>query len=169
MSKKQEENGEPPVDRRIKVLSMGAAGVGKSCLIKRYCEGKVRYPHVLWRRRASTSTVVEATSECGLSPYHRCFCLPCDLLWCPLQFVTRYISTIGVDFGVKPVTVRGKTVKVNFWDLSGQPEFFEIRNEFYKNTQGVRQVLVLCCTRPRSGGCLGVRDGARAGGGSGCR
>lgn len=41
MSKKQEE-GEPPVDRRIKVLSMGAAGAGKSCLIKRYCEGKVR-------------------------------------------------------------------------------------------------------------------------------
>lgn len=40
---------------------------------------------------------------------------------------------------MKPVTVKGKTVKVNFWDLSGQPEFFEIRNEFYKNTQGVRR------------------------------
>ena len=43
---------------------------------------------------------------------------------------------------MKPVTIKGKTVKVNFWDLSGQPEFFEIRNEFYKSTQGVR----LCCT-----------------------
>lgn len=95
MSKKQEEAGEPPIDRRIKVLSMGAAASGKSCLIKRYCEGK---------------------------------------------FVTRYISTIGVDFGVKPVTIKGKTVKVNFWDLSGQPEFFEIRNEFYKNTQGALMV-----------------------------
>ena len=42
MSKKQEEVGEPPIDRRIKVLSMGAAASGKSCLIKRYCEGKVR-------------------------------------------------------------------------------------------------------------------------------
>ena len=41
MSKKQEEVGEPPIDRRIKVLSMGAAASGKSCLIKRYCEGKV--------------------------------------------------------------------------------------------------------------------------------
>ena len=53
------------------------------------------------------------------------------------QFVTRYISTIGIDFGVKAVTIDGQTVKVNFWDLSGHPEFFEVRNEFYKDTQGV--------------------------------
>lgn len=31
----------------------------------------------------------------------------------------------------------GFDLRVNFWDLSGQPEFFEIRNEFYKDTQGV--------------------------------
>jgi DnaJ family protein C protein 27 len=51
--------------------------------------------------------------------------------------VSRYISTIGVDYGVKPVTVDGRRTKVNFWDLSGHPEFFEIRNEFYKDSQGV--------------------------------
>lgn len=70
---------------------MGEGGVGKSCLIKRYCEER---------------------------------------------FVQRYISTIGVDFGVKPVTIFDYQVKVNFWDLSGHPEFFEVRNEFYKDTQG---------------------------------
>jgi GTPase SAR1 family protein len=41
---------------RIKIISMGAPGVGKSCLIKRYCEEK---------------------------------------------FVSKYIGTIGVDYGVK--------------------------------------------------------------------
>lgn len=56
---------------------------------------------------------------------------------CCEQFVTRYISTIGVDFGVKPVTINNVPIKVNFWDLSGHQEFFEIRNEFYKDTQGV--------------------------------
>lgn len=45
-----------------------------------------------------------------------------------------------MDFGVKPVVVHGCDVKVNFWDLSGHPEFFDVRNEFYKDTQGV----VLC-------------------------
>ena len=70
---------------------MGDEGVGKSCLIKRYCEEK---------------------------------------------FVSKYISTIGVDFGVKPVKLGGQSVRVNFWDLSGREEFFDVRNEFYKDTQG---------------------------------
>lgn len=77
---------------RIKVLTMGDGGTGKSCLIKRYCEQK---------------------------------------------FVTRYISTIGVDFGVRSIKIDNVTVKVNFWDLSGHPEFFEVRNEFYKDSQAV--------------------------------
>ena len=64
--------------------------MGKSCLIKRYCEEK---------------------------------------------FITKYISTIGIDFGVKAVEIDGEEVRVNFWDLSGHPEFFEVRNEFYKDTQ----------------------------------
>lgn len=52
--------------------------------------------------------------------------------FCEERFVTKYIATIGVDYGVKPVTVDGIDVRVNFWDLSGHPEFFEVRNEFYK-------------------------------------
>jgi len=71
---------------------MGGGGVGKSCLIKRYCEER---------------------------------------------FVSKYIATIGVDYGVKPVVVEGMEVRVNFWDLSGHPEFFEVRNEFYKDAQGL--------------------------------
>lgn len=76
---------------RIKVISMGGAAVGKSCLIKRYCEDR---------------------------------------------FVSKYIPTIGVDYGVKPVSAEGCDVRVNFWDLSGVAEFFEVRNEFYKDAQG---------------------------------
>lgn len=77
---------------RIKILSMGDAGTGKSCLIKRYCEEK---------------------------------------------FVSKYISTIGVDFGVKGVSIGDWLVKVNLWDLAGGDEFFEVRNEFYREAQGV--------------------------------
>jgi DnaJ family protein C protein 27 len=76
---------------RIKVISLGGAGVGKSCIIKRFCEDR---------------------------------------------FVNKYIATIGVDFGVKPITIDGTEVRVNFWDLSGVPEFYEVRNEFYKDAQG---------------------------------
>jgi hypothetical protein len=51
------------------------------------------------------------------------------------KFVSKYISTIGIDYGVKPVRIADNDVRVNFWDLSGQPEFLEVRNEFYKDTQ----------------------------------
>jgi GTPase SAR1 family protein len=34
---------------RIKILSMGDAGTGKSCLIKRYCEDKVQQHSALAR------------------------------------------------------------------------------------------------------------------------
>lgn len=81
----------PQAVYRIKIISMGSGGCGKSCLIKRYCEDR---------------------------------------------FVNKYIATIGVDYGVKPVQLEGNDVRVNFWDLSGHPEFFEIRNEFYKDAQG---------------------------------
>ena len=89
--------------KRIKILSIGSGGVGKSCLIKRYCEER---------------------------------------------FVSKYIATIGVDYGVKPVNIDGTEIRVNFWDLSGHPEFFEIRNEFYKDAQGL--VLVYDCTNRES-------------------
>lgn len=68
--------------------------------------------------------------------------------YCEDRFVNKYIATIGVDYGVKPVQVEGNDVRVNFWDLSGHPEFFEIRNEFYKDAQGC--LLVYDCTNRES-------------------
>ena len=41
-----------------------------------------------------------------------------------------------MDFGVRSVNIDNIEVKVNFWDLSGHPEFFEVRNGFYKDAQG---------------------------------
>ncbi|EAN85617.1 putative ras-related GTP-binding protein [Trypanosoma cruzi] len=92
-------NGTEP---RIKIISIGSSGVGKSCVIKRYCEGR---------------------------------------------FVSKYIPTIGIDYGVKRVSLRAPAhmspappnffVRVNFWDMAGRDEFLEIRNEFYYAAEGV--------------------------------
>ena len=57
--------------------------------------------------------------------------------YCEERFISKYIRTVGVDYGVKPVSWMGKDVRVNFWDLSGNDAFYEIRNEFYKDTNGV--------------------------------
>ena len=79
----------------IKILSLGDPESGKSCIIKRYCEGR---------------------------------------------FVSRYIPTIGVDYGVKTMTIQGRKVAVNFFDLSGLNEYAEIRQDFFKDSQGVIMV-----------------------------
>lgn len=88
---------------RLKIISLGDEAVGKSCIIKRYCEER---------------------------------------------FIPKYISTIGIDYGVKRTVVDGRECRVNFWDLAGGNEFIEIRNEFYKDAQGM--ILVFDVTNARS-------------------
>jgi GTPase SAR1 family protein len=39
---------------------------------------------------------------------------------------------------VQPVKLDGVKVKLNFWDLSGDDAYLEVRNEFYKDAQCVR-------------------------------
>lgn len=82
------ENSKP---LRIKIISMGNPGVGKSCLIKRYCEKR---------------------------------------------FVDKYLATIGIDYGVTKIGFRNKELKINIFDMAGHSFFYEVRNEFYKETQG---------------------------------
>ena len=79
----------------FKITSVGNSEVGKSCLIKRYCEGR---------------------------------------------FVKRYISTIGVDYGVKKLTIKEQHISINFFDLSGNEEYKLIRTEFYEDSNGIVMV-----------------------------
>lgn len=58
------------------------------------------------------------------------------------QFEPRYISTIGVDYGVKQLSLFNREVKVHFWDLSGHPDFVEVRNEFYRDTHAVKPTII---------------------------
>ena len=55
--------------------------------------------------------------------------------FCEKKFYTKYKPTIGIDYGVKTFTFDKHTLKVDFWDVSGHPEFADIRQEFFENTQ----------------------------------
>jgi DnaJ family protein C protein 27 len=82
----------------LKIISVGNSEVGKSCLIKRYCEEK---------------------------------------------FVERYISTIGIDYGVKKLKIKGQSIAINFFDMSGNEEYKLIRTEFYADACGILMVFDL--------------------------
>ena len=77
---------------RFKVVSLGNVNVGKSCLIKRYCEKR---------------------------------------------FVPKYMATIGIDYGVTRIRIRNYDIRMNIFDFSGHPLFYEVRNEFYRDVQGI--------------------------------
>ncbi|XP_066031128.1 dnaJ homolog subfamily C member 27 isoform X2 [Chamaea fasciata] len=57
--------------------------------------------------------------------------------YCEKRFVSKYLATIGIDYGVTKVQIRDREIKVNIFDMAGHPFFYEVRNEFYKDTQGV--------------------------------
>eukprot|EP00792_Barthelona_sp_PAP020_P004108 TRINITY_DN1891_c0_g1_i1.p1 TRINITY_DN1891_c0_g1~~TRINITY_DN1891_c0_g1_i1.p1 ORF type:complete len:204 (-),score=47.67 TRINITY_DN1891_c0_g1_i1:73-684(-) len=53
--------------------------------------------------------------------------------YCESKFITRYLPTIGIDFGVKRIELKQNAVKLGFWDCSGAAIFEDVRNEFYKD------------------------------------
>lgn len=76
----------------VKLLGIGSVSVGKTCLIKHFCESK---------------------------------------------FSSSYQATVGVDYGFKIQPVQDLDLRVHLWDLSGSPEYLEVRNELYMSTDGI--------------------------------
>ncbi|CAG9767709.1 unnamed protein product [Ceutorhynchus assimilis] len=52
-------------------------------------------------------------------------------------FTGSYITTIGVDFKIKTVTIDGQKVKLQIWDTAGQERFRTITSTYYRGTHGV--------------------------------
>ena len=51
-------------------------------------------------------------------------------------FCDSYISTIGVDFKVKTLSIDGLNIKIQIWDTASQDYFRSITSLYYKNCQG---------------------------------
>jgi len=86
-----------------KVVVAGDGGVGKTSLVRRYCEGK---------------------------------------------FDGSRVTTLGVDFQTKLVTVGEKIIKLSVWDIAGQDRFVSFRDTFYRGAHAV--ALVYDVTAPAS-------------------
>ncbi len=78
-----------------KVVVAGDGNVGKTSLVRRYCEGK---------------------------------------------FEASRITTLGVDFQTKVVTVGEKTIKLSIWDVAGQDRFVSFRDTFYRGAHAAALV-----------------------------
>jgi len=61
------------------------------------------------------------------------------------HFRESYIVTIGSGFAVKALNLGGTLVKLQLWDLAGQPHFSSVRPVFYRGSVGA--ILVYDVTR----------------------
>ena len=52
-------------------------------------------------------------------------------------FTPNFISTVGIDFRDRTMTVRGVAVKLRIWDTAGQERFRTITSQFYRGSQGI--------------------------------
>src|SRR5215813_9520040 len=92
--------GSQPV---YKVVVAGDGNVGKTSLVRRYCEGK---------------------------------------------FDESRVTTLGVDFQTKLVTLQNMVIKLSIWDVAGQDRFISFRDTFYRGAHAV--ALVFDVTSPPS-------------------
>lgn len=56
------------------------------------------------------------------------------------EFTVEYMPTIGIDFRLKTIEVKGKTVKVQVWDTAGQERFRTITHNYYRGAHGIALV-----------------------------
>ena len=52
-------------------------------------------------------------------------------------FTESFISTIGVDFKVKTISIDNKIIKLQIWDTAGQERFKTITSSYYRGGHGI--------------------------------
>jgi len=55
-------------------------------------------------------------------------------------FQTTFISTIGIDFKIKTIDLKGKRIKLQIWDTAGQERFHTITTSYYRGAMGIMLV-----------------------------
>jgi len=53
------------------------------------------------------------------------------------SFTTSFITTIGIDFKIKTITLDGKRIKLQIWDTAGQERFRTITTAYYRGAMGI--------------------------------
>ncbi|KAL2716925.1 ras-related protein Rab-37-like isoform X3 [Vespula squamosa] len=87
------------VDFFFKVMLLGDSGVGKTCLLTRFRDGR---------------------------------------------FLSgNYITTVGIDFRNKIVTVDETRVKLQIWDTAGQERFRSVTHAYYRDAHGTFAIIII--------------------------
>lgn len=53
------------------------------------------------------------------------------------DYLITHITTIGIDFKVKTLTLNGRKLKMQLWDTAGQDRFRTITKTYYRGSAGI--------------------------------
>ena len=59
-------------------------------------------------------------------------------------FNNTFISTIGIDFKIKTIELRGNKIKLQIWDTGGQERFHTITTSYYRQDMIYYLALFFC-------------------------
>uniref|UniRef100_A0A9J2PTP4 Ras-related protein Rab-35 n=1 Tax=Ascaris lumbricoides TaxID=6252 RepID=A0A9J2PTP4_ASCLU len=104
-------HGPRDYDHLFKLLIIGDSGVGKSSLLLRFAD--------------NTFSPISISISFYIAQTLTNF------------FPANYITTIGVDFKIRTITINGQRVKLQIWDTAGQERFRTITSTYYRGTHGV--------------------------------
>ena len=63
--------------------------------------------------------------------------------YCDDKFNDKHMTTLGVDFKIRTLTVNDKRVKLQIWDTAGQERWADLSRNYYKGALGVVYVFAL--------------------------
>ncbi|KAK2612688.1 GTP-binding protein [Conoideocrella luteorostrata] len=52
------------------------------------------------------------------------------------DFTPSFIPTVGIDFMIRNISIDGKIVRLNVWDVAGQEKFKTITDAYYQGAVG---------------------------------
>lgn len=59
------------------------------------------------------------------------------------EYTDNHATTIGVDFRVRTMEIKGKTVKLQMWDTAGQERFSDIVSNYFRGAHGIMYIFSL--------------------------
>ena len=100
---------------KVKIISMGEAKAGKSCLIKR-CKTSCIFTFNADVCFIASSTSTHGAYSCIITALIILLYAPPAPRYCEEKFINKYIGTIGVDYGVKPLKLGNMEVS-DLWSF----------------------------------------------------
>jgi small GTP-binding protein len=56
--------------------------------------------------------------------------------YCKNKFLSKYVTTIGIDFQIKYLNINKKKIKVQIWDTAGQERYRVVTKNYFNSSNG---------------------------------